>query len=99
MNILEAIRLVKEGKKIKRKTWHHTHYIYCNNNDILFGRFERKFDPDSKKSFAQILDEEVQHKKYQREEDKILEKATYVNDWEVTLKVNDILADDWEMVE
>ncbi len=99
MNIIEATNKLKEGKKIKRKNWHHTHYIYCNNNDILFGRFERKFDPDPKKTYAQILDEEVQHKKYQNEENKILEKATYVNDWELTLKVDDYLADDWEVVE
>jgi len=98
MNIIEAVKEARGGKKIRRKTWHHTHYIYCNNNDILFDRFERKFDPDSKKSYAQILDEEVQHKKYQNEEDKILEKTTYVNDWQVTLRVDDYLANDWEVV-
>lgn len=99
MNIIEAVRLANEAKKIKRKTWHHTHYIYCNNNDILFGRFEKEFVFDSRKSYAQYLDEEAQHRKYQNEEDKILEKVTYVNDWLVTLKVEDLLSNDWELVE
>jgi hypothetical protein len=98
MNIIEAVKATLDGNKVRRKNWHHTHYIYCNNNDILFGRFERKFDPDYKKSYAQILDEEVQHKKYQNEEDKILEKTTYVEDWQIILKVDDYLADDWEVV-
>jgi hypothetical protein len=95
MNIIEAVRLANEAKKIKRKTWHHTHYIYCNNNDILFGRFEKEFVFDYRKSYAQYLDD----RKYQNEEERILEKATYVNDWQVTLKVDDYLANDWEVVE
>lgn len=99
MNIIEAAKELKDGKYIRRKTWHHTHYIYGNNNDILFDRFEKEFVFDSRKSYAQYLDEEAQHRKYQNEEDKILEKATYVNDWLVTLKVDDYLADDWEVVE
>lgn len=99
MNIIDAVKAALDGNKIRRKDWHYTHYIYSNNNDILFDRFERKFDPDSRKSYAQILDEEVQHRKYQNEEDKILEKATYVNNWQVTLKIDDYLADDWEAVE
>lgn len=99
MNIIEAANQLKDGRKIRRKTWHHTHYIYGNNNDILFDRFEKEFVFDSRKSYAQYLDEEAQHRKYQNEEDKILEKATYVNDWLVTLKVDDYLADDWEVVE
>ena len=99
MNFIEAIKATLDDNKIRRKDWHHTHYIYCNNNNILFGRFEKKLDHDSKKSYAQILDEEMQYRKYQNEEDKILEKTTYANDWQVTLRVDDYLADDWEIVE
>ncbi len=50
MNIIEEVKEARGGKKIRRKTWHHTHYIYCNNNDILFGRFERKFNIKMKKT-------------------------------------------------
>ena len=99
MNFIDAVKAALDGNKIRRKDWHHTHYIYGNNNDILFDRFEKEFVFDSRKSYAQYLDEEAQHRKYQNEEDKILEKATYVNDWLVTLKVDDYLADDWEVVE
>ena len=100
MNILEAIRLVKEGKKIKRKTWHHTHYIYSNGNDIFFGRFIKEFVFDSKKSYAQYLDAEAQYTKYQDEEEEMIEKATYINSFrEVTLRIEDYLADDWEVIE
>ena len=99
MNIIEAMKAALDGNKIRRKGWHYTHYIYCNNNDILFDRFEKDFVFDSRKSYAQYLDEEAQHRKYQNEEDKILEKATYVNDWQVALKIDDYLADDWEVVE
>jgi hypothetical protein len=99
MNIIEAMEEAREGKKIRRKTWHHTHYIYCYTNYIFFDRFEKVFVFDSRKSYAQYLDQEAQYIKYQNEEEIILEKATYVNDWQVTLKVDDYLADDWEVVE
>ena len=99
MNIIEAASELKDGKKIRRKGWHYSHYIYCNNNDILFDRFKKEFVFDSRKSYAQYLDEEAQHRKYQNEEDKILEKVTYVNDWQVALKIEDYLANDWEILE
>ena len=99
MNFIKAVKAAMEGQKIRRKYWHHTHYIYSyKNTPLMFNRFEKEFVFDSRKSYAQYLDEEVQHRKYQNEEDKIFEKATYVDDWQVTLKVDDYLADDWEVV-
>lgn len=99
MNLIEAIKQAKQGKKIRRKGWHYTHYIYCNNNDILFDRFEKDFVFDIKKPYGRFLEAEAQHRKYQNEEDKILEKVTYVNDWKVALKIDDYLANDWEILE
>ena len=100
MNFIEAVKAAMEGKKIRRKSWHHTHYIYSyKNTSLMFNRFEKEFFFDTRKSYAQYLDEEAQHRKYQNEENKILEKTTYVNDWEVRLRGEDYLADDWEVVE
>ncbi len=100
MNIIEAMKEAREGKKIRRKTWHHTHYIYCNNNDIFFGRFIKEFVFNSKKSYEKYLDAEAQYRKYQDEEEEMIEKATYVNNCrEVTLRDDHLVADDWEVVE
>jgi len=64
----------------------------------MFNRFKKEFVFDIKKPYSRYLEAEVQHRKYQNEEDKILEKATYVNDWQVALKIDDYLADDWEVI-
>jgi hypothetical protein len=100
MNIIEAMKEAREGKKIRRKNWHHTHYIYCNNSNIFFGRFIKEFVFDSKKSYEKYLDAEAQYRKYQDEEEEMIEKATYVNECrEVTLRDDHLVADDWEVVE
>lgn len=100
MNIIEAVKEAREGNKIRRKNWHHTHYIFCyKNTPLMFNRFEKEFVFDIKKPYSRYLEAEEQHRKYQNEEDKILEKATYVSDWQVTLYSEDYIADDWEVVE
>lgn len=86
MNIIDAMKAVKEGKHIKRKGWYHMHYIYYDGNDrqnIVFGQkltedlqIERDRVFNSRKSLAQYLDE-----------------------WNVTLNLDDYLANDWEVLE
>ena len=64
----------------------------------MFNRFEKEFVFDIKKPYSRYLEAEEQHRKYQNEEDKILEKAIYVSDWQLTLYSEDYIADDWEVV-
>lgn len=100
MNIIEAVSAAEKGKKIRRRYWHHTHYIYGDGNDIFFGRFLKEFVFDSKKSYAKYLDAEAQYIKYQNEEEKIIERSPYIDDYrKITLRIEDYLANDWEVVE
>lgn len=82
MNIIEAVKVTLEGKRIRRKSWYYMHYIYFDGDDIVFGRYptedlqkEREFVFNSRKSLVQHLE-----------------------DWQVALKIEDYLAEDWEVI-
>lgn len=83
MNIIEAMKAALDGNKIRRKDWHYIHYIY------------RKY-PNSNNTDVLFgrYESNFDLDKYQNEEDKI-----YVRDGVVTLRVDDYIADDWEVVE
>jgi capsular polysaccharide export protein len=49
MNIIKAVKAAMEGKKIRRKTWHHTHYFSWFSSDINLIRKLRKLFCNPKK--------------------------------------------------
>jgi hypothetical protein len=87
MNIIEAMQKVKEGKRIKRK--YRMHYIYYDGNDN---------DNTHDIAFGQSLTEDSQRKRESVFKSR-KSLTDYLNDWKNTLKLDDYLANDWEVVE
>jgi hypothetical protein len=101
MNFIEAVKTALDDNKIRRKDWHHTHYIHWDGLTLKFGCFKKQFVfDDLKKSYAEYLEAEKKYQNYLDFERRELIDADYV--YYVTnsldLDVHDYLADDWEIV-
>ena len=44
MNILEAIKVMREGKKVKGKTWHEGYYCFYDKIINTFVLYDLEFD-------------------------------------------------------
>ncbi len=44
MNILEAIKVMREGKKVKGKTWHEGYYCFYDKIINIFVLYDLEFD-------------------------------------------------------
>lgn len=101
MNFIEAVKAALDDNKIRRKKWHHTHYIYISGFTLKFGCFKKQFVfDDKKKSYAEYLEAETKYKNYLDFERRELIDAGYVCETTkfLDLDVHDYLADDWEIV-
>lgn len=102
MNFIEAVKAALDDNKIRRKDWHHTHYIYHSGLRLEFGCFKKQFVfDDLKKSYAEYLEAEKKYRNYLAFERRELVDADYVYyvTMNLDLSVRDYLADDWEIVD